>query len=554
MERVPFLEAVNDEMLLKNFFHGDGTKQNKGLTFPQKVALKALYGCELSPKIINEQTGWSELDYWALVQGSFEQDELGYPTKIIPMEYIPKEYDQMWAVVGRRAGKTSALQSLIIAYEATLGGHEEYIAKGQECLIYLVAQRLDVATLNMPFITSILNSSPLLAKQIVRDINGLVELKNGIKIVPSPPSIKAQRGLACPVVAMDEVSFWYKDAENANPDFEVERAVSWAQLQFPHFKRIGISSPWSKEGLLWKYHKAGTEGRLLSPEEREEYKDILVCFGTSASFENPIISRDRLAKEKVKDREGFERESLCIFPDSVSGFLSRSLVEEASKKAKNITERPPVDWEKSKIIPYYVAAMDPGFRNDSFTFCIVHKDEKNNIVVDVLRRWTPMKGQKNDPKMILTQIKQLADQYKVDIVYSDQGQLESLQALALDMDLMVVGEDFTSKSKPKILNTLQQIINQQKLITLDDTLSPEAKVLNQELIQLERTQTGMGNMKIAAPNGKHDDMAMVMALACYKTIRTSPSVTEEVVYQEPSIFDLAMGTLKNKRLQQEDFF
>ncbi len=83
MERISFEEAVTDENLLKITFDQ--------FSFPQKVILKALYGCTLSEKVINPDTGWNELDYWAIVQGNFDHDELGYVTKIHPTPYIPKE-------------------------------------------------------------------------------------------------------------------------------------------------------------------------------------------------------------------------------------------------------------------------------------------------------------------------------------------------------------------------------------------------------------------------------------------------------------------------------
>lgn len=46
----------------------------------------------------------------------------------------------------------------------------------------------------------------------------------------APPSGKALRGYAVPVVAMDEVGMWYTDSESANPDFEVWRAVRHATV------------------------------------------------------------------------------------------------------------------------------------------------------------------------------------------------------------------------------------------------------------------------------------------------------------------------------------
>lgn len=546
MQRISFEDAISDDGLLKRTFDG--------FSFPQKVILKALYGCTLSDRVINLETGWNELDYWAIVQGNFDHDELGYVTKIHPTEYIPKEYNQLWAVVGRRAGKTSTLQSFVLAYESVCGGHEEYIKTGQECIVYLIAQKLGVAMANLAFIRAILNESPVLRHEIITDNADIIKLRNGISIVPSPPSLKAQRGLAVPIVAFDEVGFWYKDAENANPDYEVERAVRMAQLQFPHYKRIGISTPWTKEGLLWKYHRAGTEGCKLPLDQRDEYEGTLVCFSTTASFENPQLTRaggrKRLAKERKDDEEGFIRECLCVFADSISGFLSRPLVDVAIDKGKGKAEREPVPSD-ALVQPYYICAIDPAFRHDDFGFAILHK-ENNGIVLDMLKRWTPIKPQKLNPKVVLAEISELVAMYGIDTVYTDQYQLESLQQLGLEIGLNLIGVDFTGKSKVKIFGSLQQILNQQKLTLLDPVLNDDVNELYRQLTQLERRSTHMGSIQISAPEGKKDDLATVLALGTSRAILMDPDVqVENVGYKEPTIFERVQAQLDRKRRQAE---
>lgn len=553
MERVSFEEAISDEKLLKDHFDS--------LSWPIAVALKAFYGLQLRSNVVNPQTGFSELDYWAITQNSCDYDELGYVTKVYPIPYIAKEYDQLWGVVGRRAGKTSGLQSTIIAYEATLGGHEEYVSPKQDCLIYLIGHRLNLAVSSLQFVRSILDSSPILSREIVKQNNDEIRLKNGISIVPSPPSLKAQRGLACPAVAMDEVGFWYSDPEAANPDVEVERAVTWAQLQFPNSKRLGISTPWIKEGLLWKYHKAGTEGMKLTEDQRSEYKGILHVFGTTASFENPLNTREKLAKEKLQDPDGYVRESLCVFPDSISGFLARPLIDIATAKAKGIAERPPVsELEVARsggskgYAPSYVAAMDPAFRRDSFAFCIVHRDPDKGIVLDAVRRWKPSKNTKVNPKEVLTEIKQLITPYGIDFIYTDQYQLESLEQLAIDLDMSIGGVDFTAKSKAKIFGNLQQLTNQQKLELLDPDLNEVADEMVRELVMLERRLTHTGGVQISAPEGKHDDLASVLALAAFKAMWHHPTeVEEDQSLREPTLFERCMQTVQRRTLQLQEY-
>lgn len=522
--------------------------------------MKVFYGLPLRDDIGNPTTGFSELDYFAITQGSAEYDELGFVTKVHPIPYQPREYSQLWANVGRRSGKTTGLQSFIMTYEALLGGHEERVSRNQNCHIYLIAHRLDLAIESLSHIRAVVQSSPILQAEVVDDLAQKLSFKNGVVILPSPPSLKAQRGIAVPAAALDEVGFWYSDAESANPDFEVERAIRYSQAQFdPFAKRIGISTPWTKEGLLWKYTQAGTGGNKLPPgADRTPYEDILTAFGTTASWENPLISRATLARLQKEDPEAFERESLCKFLDSISGFFNYQLLQAAAEQqiADKVGERAPVraqtDRQTTAILPNYVAAIDPAFRSDSFGFCIGHKDPAKGIVVDVVRRFTPLRGEKLDPVVILATIAPICQAYGIQIVYTDQYQFESLQQLAMSVDLYLEAVDFTAKSKAKIFGNLQQLVNQRKLQLLDPYTNDDARVMLEELQTIERRLTGMGSVQIAAPANKHDDMACVLALMAFKSMWMEPDVKLPVgelenEFREKSPFELCMATITNKQ-------
>lgn len=556
--RIPFAEVIEDDNLM-------GRAWAK-LTFMQKITLKAFYGLPLSAKVIDPKTGHSELDGWAILQESCTFDELGYVTSITPIPYTPREYSSLWAVIGRRAGKTSHIMCFIVVYEALFGGHDYYIQPKQTCIIYLVAHKLGLAQANMPFVRSIIGSSEVMSREVANDTaTGGIELKNGITILPSPPSLKAQRGIAVPVVTFDEVAFWYSDPESANPDYEVERAVSYSLMQFPNGKKVGISSPWSKEGLLWKNYKAGTGGSKLPIHKRAQYRNTLVAFGTTAAFGSiDVLLGAKLAKERLQelrddDPDAFSRESLCVFPDSVSGFFNRVLLDVALAKGTGISERAPVleetieDKSKPHVLPSYVAAMDPAFRQDSFAFCIAHTTPDKTVVVDLMRRWVPPKGQKLDPKGILLEIADICRSYGIMIVYSDQYQLESLHALMLDQGMAIEGVDFTAKSKSKIFGNLNQLVNQQKLVLLDPDMSREAKSCAAELISLERRTTHAGGIQIAAPQGKHDDMAVVLALAAFKSIWMLPVVVAGKAVAQKTPFERGMETIRKRQAEDREW-
>lgn len=538
MERIPFEEAISDSRLLKNHFNT--------LSIPQRASLKSFYGLSLDP---DESVSWS------IFQDAAQFDVLGYPTQVAPIPYEKKEYDTLVAILGRRSGKTDKITATALCYEAILGGHENYVAKNQDFQIFFVGQDLQMASSHLRFVEAAMRSSPLLEKQIDKVLGDGIYLKSGLTIVPQPPTIKASRGMAIPVVVMDEVGFWYTDAKSANPDFEVEIAVEYAQNQFPFAKKLITSTPWTKEGLLWKYYQVGTEGVKLQcdackrsriwrcvhrKDDQTEHDGVLVLHAPTAAMGNPFITRKRLATLQRKRPEAFRRESLAEFVDSISGFLPTVLVGDAIDS--KVTARDKFDQKKSpeETPPYYVAAMDPAFRQDSFAFTIFHHEFKKGMVQDRFIQWTPSLGAPLNPSLILDQIKLVLDEFGINLVYSDQYQLESLQQLASDRHFTIQGCDFTGVSKAKIFGSLEMLVKQRRIRLLDDP------TLYQQLVQLEKRKTPNGTIQISAPPGKHDDGPAVVALAVFQATWLLPHTPVEK-YKEPTHLEEGLANIAKRR-------
>lgn len=506
VERVPFDIAITDPKLLKKHFDT--------LSTPQKTVLKAFNGLPLDEE---------ELKYWAILQDSCVYDELGYVVEWTPIDYVAKKYDELIAILGRRSGKTDRITATQFAYEALLGGHMAHVEKGQDVQILFIAQDIDMAASHLNFIHNAINSSPLLAREVVKFNKDALILRNGMKIVPAPPTITSSRGLAVPGWCGDEVGFWYTDAKSANPDFEVERAVEYAMLQFPNAFKFITSTPYTKEGMLWEGFEAGTEGRkLLDLDDRAEHEGVLVVHASTAAMENPRNTKKKFIKLQKKDPEAFVRESLAQFVDSISNFLTPALLKLAQVpldgEAAKIHERPryprPGHFEDSTY--YYVAAMDPAFRYDKFAFTVMHHSLEYGIVQDYFQEWTPEPGAPLNPKNILAEIKLVLDKFGLSMIHSDQYQLEALQQLAMDLGFTIVGIDFTASSKAKIYGSLASLVNQRRLRLLDKP------TIYSQLVALEKKRTPNGAVQIAAPAGKFDDAAAACALCAHQCVWLLP--------------------------------
>ncbi len=94
--------------------------------------------------------------------------------------------------------------------------------------------------------------------------------------------------------------------------------------------------------------------------------------------------------------------------------------------------------------------------------------------------------------------------------------------LAEDRDFTIVGMDLTPKSKTKIMKDLESVVNQNRIRILDD------QVQEQQLKSLIKTNGPNGYVSIAAPAGKHDDRATVLALAVSKSLEYPAADTPHI--------------------------
>jgi len=528
--RIPFSIAIKDRRLLRDRW--DGTEAQNyldGLSLPQKVALKTLYGLPI-------ESG-EELSVWSAQQGNAQYDDLGYCTKVdMPRGYVPKKYNEAWMIVGRRGGKTDRFASTIVAYEACFGGHEQYITRGQKAYCFQIAQDLRNAAMSLHFIFATIEGSPagreLLDGPPIRDE---IRLKNNLIIKCIPCTLKASRGFANPVAVLDEVGVWYQESDSANPDYEIYRGVRPGQLQFPNRLIVGISSPYNKQGLLFTNYEAGTEGVNAPQYLKRQFRNMVIIHSPTASMQNPFVSRGSLEEERDRDPKAFERECLAIFQDSISGFLSSSLLREATMIG--VFEREP-----QPQLFTYVAAIDPAFRHDAFAFSIFHLDEDGFVIQDVVRRYKADTRGPLNPDAVLKDIAPLLSAYQIVTIYSDQYHLESLQQLALRLGFIIEGVPFKASNKAMIYGSLQQLLNQRRIKLLDNS------ELLKELRQLEKKLTSGGVVQISAPNGQYDDLATVTALCANKCLWLTPKPQDEPIREE-TVHQKILKQIEGKRIQ-----
>jgi hypothetical protein len=512
-ERIPFAEAIEEPLLFKKAF--------ESLSVQQGMILKAIYGLEL-----NEE----ERSYWNAFHGFGRFDELGYLLEVTgEFPYEPQEYEDITLVVGRRSGKSERISSFAVAYEALLGGHRGELANKKQDPIFLqVAQDLATAKANLrQFIVPWIESSPIGKRELEKGSQtaDMVRLSTGL-ITVGPPTIKL-RGQAIAVCAMDELAFWPKDKESANPDVEVEAAVRPAQSQFTYRKLIKTSTPWTEEGLLFEAYRVGTKGRFLrSSTSQSAASSMLVLKAPTASMGNPKVPKSYLVQEQKRDANAFSREFLAEFAKSATGFLSAPLLRAAV--APGVRIRPP----KARVI--YVATMDPAFRRDAFAFSIGHM-EGGEFVLDYLDAPRGSKDAPLSPEVRIASIAEICKAYGVKMVTTDQYFDVSMMELGQQYGIVIEPFYLTMKLKNQIWGEFVGMLNQGKIQLLDNY------DLLEELMKMEKVLTPAGGTQI---HGKKDDMATVVALALHKALQFGEKSAAPEIKPESLVAQARKNVLK----------
>jgi hypothetical protein len=194
-----------------------------------RTTLKAAFGLKLTPK---EMIDFHE------VAGDREPPR--------------RRVRELWAVLGRRSGK-SRMAAAIATYLALLAGGREKLVKGEEGFVLVLAPSRDQAKLVHRYAKGFIDASPLLKAEVINETSDEIRLNGGITIATHSSSFRTVRGRTLVACIFDESAYW-RDETSATPDLEAYRAVLPA-LATTNGMLVGISSPYRRQGLLYSRHR-----------------------------------------------------------------------------------------------------------------------------------------------------------------------------------------------------------------------------------------------------------------------------------------------------------
>jgi hypothetical protein len=436
--------------------------QGSELSPAQATILKATYGLELNQ---------AEFEIYCRATGR--------------QTYQPREHLEVTVIVGRQGGKTSRIGALCAVYESF---RDHGLRPGERAYVYLIAPVTDQARIAFRFIRDYICASPVLNKRVKKIRKSEIDLDNGITIRCCPCSQISIRGFRVVAAILDEIGFWRNEITAANPAEDVLNALRPAMATFPNHKLIKISTPYRKDGVLWRDY------------QQREQLDYLVWQIPTAEM-NPTIPHDFLDKEAQRDPESFRREFLAQFTDQIEGWIQPEILDQCV--TKSYTERPPVG---SAI---YAAAVDPAFKGNDFALAIAHIQD-GLIIVDYVAPWTGTREAPLGYVQVCTEIAAIMKRYGLNVVYGDQHCAAIIGQKF--QELGVVYEEFTfgPATRLDLFGNLKHLIYQKQISLLD---KPD---LLRQFLSLEEHKAPRGNIDVRPAYRSKDDLAVAVAVVAYQ--------------------------------------
>jgi hypothetical protein len=334
-----------------------------------------------------------------------------------------------------------------------------------------------------------------------------IELNNQISIEVTTNDKRRVRGRTVVCAILDEVAHWRSESA-ANPDEEVYQAITPAMATIPNALLIGISSPYSRKGLLWRKHEAhwGQPGRVLVAR-------------APTWVMNPTVAREGafIAGQYARDPAWARGEFGAEWRDDIESFVSLDAVRSCVQAG--VRERP----FQQRYLYHGFVDVAGGSGADSYTFCIAHK-EGDRVAIDAVREVKPPFS----PNDVTQELAALAKAYRLRTVKGDRFAGDWVVEAWRQHGIWF---RHSEKSKSQLYQDLLPLVNAGQLLLLDDD-----RAINQIAGLERRVKFGSRSETIDHPERGHDDVANVIAGAAVHAFgsRSAPSL-DDVYCKAPKV-------------------
>ena len=388
-------------------------------------------------------------------------------------------YTEAYLCVGRRGGK-SFIIALICVWTACFRDWTKHLAPGEVATVMVIAVDRDQARTIMRYVKGLLSSVPALSKLVENERRSAIDLKGNVCIEVHTASYRAVRSYTIVLCIAEELAFWRTDDNSVNPDSEILQAIRPAMGTTPGSMLIGISSPYSRRGELWRAF-GEFHGKPDAP---------VLFWKADTRTMNPSFDQKIIDRAMERDPDAALAEYGAEFRSDLADFVSREAVQACV--SRDVLERPYVAGVS------YRAFVDPsGGASDSFTLAIGHAEGEKRIV-DATREVRP----KFSPDNVCAEFATLLKSYKLSTIVGDRYAGEWPRERFRVHGIMYETSEMT---KSDIYINALPLFNAGRVDLLD-----LPRLINQ-LCALERRTSRQGKDSVDHPPGAHDDVANVVA-------------------------------------------
>jgi hypothetical protein len=386
-------------------------------------------------------------------------------------------------LVGRRGGK-DRFDSAVGVWRAALAADwSKYTSAGEGAVVLLLGADKKQASILRKYCHGLLRT-PLLAAEVVRLTNDVIEFRNGASLEIITNDAGLVRGRSAIAVIGSECCSWRTDEHSASSDEEVVAAAepSMSMCADGGLLLLG-SSVYRKRGYMYRKYR-----ELHGNNDAED-----ICWFAPSAVMNPKLPQAVIDKAMAEDPFRGGAEYLGHWREDVADFAPPDAVEGATDF--NIYERPP--QPDTSYVCYVDAAGGTGA--DSFGLAIAHKLPDQTVVLDLVRERKP----RFVPAAVIAEWAPLLKSYGISEVRGDG-----------------FGGGFHSDEWTRngiTFTASEHTTSENYLYLLPMLLSRRARLINNttlrnQLCGLERSiSSGKEKITHAAVSSAHDDVACAAA-------------------------------------------
>lgn len=416
-----------------------------------------------------------------------------------------RAWRRLLLLIGRRGGK-DRFMSAVGVWRAISQNWKQHISAGEGAVVILIGADKKQSSILRKYCLGLLQA-PLLAKQVKRITNEIIEFRNGasLEIITNDQSLVRNRSAIG--VLGTETCHWKTDEASLSSDEEVVNAAEPSMAMCPDGELLLLSSSvYRKKGYMFKQY------RKLYGKDKDT--DTLCLFAPSKVM-NPRLPQRYIDAALARDSEKARAEYLNVWREDSSDLLPLDIIEAATDWG--VTEREP--QRGSSYFGYVDVAT--GTSRDCAALCIAHQvnDQARSVLVDLIRE--------RKPRYVLADViaewAVILRRYGINTVYSDG------YALGICQDMwarnFITNEKSENSTSENYLHALP-LLTAKRGHLLDDATT------RKQLASLTRVvKSGHEEVEHPRTAGGHGDVASAVCGALVRASRISKHMTPERIFQ-----------------------